>query len=142
MTEIEKVTCASVKEWRAWLSKNHLKKERVMLIRYKKHTGKPYFNQSDAMNEAICFGWIDTTLKRIDDESYGVNFVKRKKTSKWSENTFRRAKEMISQKKMSKFGMEMYKLGLEKPPHDYGIPKNPGLPTELKQALEKDKKAK
>ena len=139
---MEQVTCENLKQWRNWLSKNHRKKDKVMLVRYKRHTGKPYFHQSDAMNEAICFGWIDTTLKRIDDERYGVTFVKRKKTSRWSENTFRRAREMIEQGKMSKFGLEIYKLGLKKLPHDHGIPKNPDMPEQLKKALEKYKTTK
>lgn len=139
MPELNEVTCFSAKEWRRWLSKNHKKEDRVLLIRYKKHTGKKMFNQREAMDEAICFGWIDTTLKRLDDERYGVTFVKRKKTSKWSENTFARAREMIKLGKMSKFGKEMFELGLTKKTHDHGIPKNPGLSDvpELKLELEK-----
>jgi len=135
MTEIKKLTCKTVKQWRDWLEKNHLKKDRVMLVRYKRHTGKPSFNQREAMNEAICFGWIDTILKRLDDERYGVTFVKRKKTSRWSDNTFKRARDMIKQKKMSKFGLGMFRLGLKRPTHDHGIPKNPGMPEELKKTL-------
>ena len=137
--KIKQITCENVEQWRAWLEKNHLKEDRVLLIRYKKHTGKGMFNQSIAMNEAICFGWIDTTLKRIDDEKYGVTFVKRKKTSRWSDNTFARAREMISQGKMSDFGKEMFELGLTKKPHDHGIPKNPDMPEDLKAELEKKK---
>jgi uncharacterized protein YdeI (YjbR/CyaY-like superfamily) len=134
---MKKLTCKTVKEWRSWLRKNHKKEDRVLLIRYKRHTQKPSFNQSEAMNEAICFGWIDTTIKRIDEDRYAVTFVKRKKISKWSDNTLARAKEMIKLGKMSKFGLEMYKLGLEKPTHDHGIPKNPEMPFELKKELKK-----
>ncbi|OIO42665.1 hypothetical protein AUJ64_03785 [Candidatus Pacearchaeota archaeon CG1_02_39_14] len=146
MSEMKEITCYTPKEWRSWLSKNHKKEDRVLLIRYKKHTGKKMFNQSVAMNEAICFGWIDTTLKRIDDERYGVTFVKRNKKSKWSENTFARAREMIKLGKMSKFGLEMFLMGSKKKTHDHGLPKNPSLSDvpELKMELDKpgNRKAK
>jgi len=142
--KVRQVTCYSVQQWRSWLERNHLNEDRVMLVRYKKHTGKGTFNQSDAMNGAICFGWIDTTLKRLDDNRYGVNFVKRKRTSRWSDNTFARAREMIKQGKMSRFGVEMYELGLTKKTHDYGIPKNPTLSDipDLKIELNKRKNLK
>lgn len=142
MSDIKQITCKSVKSWRNWLEKNHMKEERVMLVRFKKISGKPSFNQSQAMNEAICFGWIDTTINRIDDHRYGVKFVKRKKSSRWSDNTFARAKELIKQKKMSPFGLKMYKLGLKKPSHDHGIPKNPDMPEELKKELDRKKNSK
>ena len=142
MSEIKTVTFTKAKQWRDWLSKNHEKEERVLLIRYKRHTGKDSFNQRAAMDEAICFGWIDTTIKRIDEERYGVKFVKRNKNSKWSDNTLARGKEMIKQGKMSEFGLKMYKLGLTKPTHDHGIPKNPDIPEVLKKELDKNKKAK
>ncbi|PIN89342.1 hypothetical protein COU60_04285 [Candidatus Pacearchaeota archaeon CG10_big_fil_rev_8_21_14_0_10_34_76] len=140
--EIKQLTCTKISQWRNWLERNHLKEDKVLLIRYKKHTGKGMFNQRDAMNEAICFGWIDTTLKRIDDDMYGVTFVKRKKSSRWSENTFARAREMIAQGKMSAFGKEMFELGLTKKTHDHGIPKNPDMPEDLKAELEKAKNKK
>jgi uncharacterized protein YdeI (YjbR/CyaY-like superfamily) len=132
---MKEITCQTIKEWRNWLIKNYKKEDKVLLIRFKKHTGKRYFNQRQAMDEAICFGWIDTTLYRLDDDKYGVSFVKRKRTSKWSYNTFARAKEMIKQKKMSDFGLEKYKEGLKRKPHDYKVPKNPKMSSELKKAL-------
>lgn len=135
------MTCYSSREWRVWLSKNHLKEERVLLVRYKKHTGKATFNQREAMNEAICFGWIDTTLKRLDDDRYGVKFVRRNKNSRWSDNTFARAREMIKLGKMSEFGREMFELGLTKKTLGHGIPKNPTLfdVPDLKAELDKNK---
>ena len=69
-------------EWRNWLEKNHDKEKKVAVIKYKKHTGKPSISHKESMEEAICFGWIDTTLKRLDDERYGVTFVKRNKNSR------------------------------------------------------------
>ena len=122
--------------WRNWLEKNHLREERIMLIKYKKHTGKPTLNSLDAMKQAICFGWIDTTLKRIDEDRYAITYVKRNKNSKWSKNTLKYGKDLLKKGLMSPFGIKMYKEGLAKKPHDEGIPKNPNMPQELKLALE------
>jgi len=132
---MEEFLCEDVKSWRRWLRKNHKKGEKVMLIRYKKSTGRKSFNQHIAMREAICFGWIDTTLKRIDDKKYGVTFVKRKKTSRWSNNTSRYGKELIKEGRMSKFGFEKFEEGLKKPTIDHDLPKNPEPPKELKKEL-------
>lgn len=136
------ITPKTLAEWRRWLEKNHLKEDKVYLIRYKKHTGKPVISNADTMKEAICFGWIDTTGKRINEDRWQVCYVKRNAKSKWSYNTLRYAKELIAEGKMSEFGLKMYKEGLAKKPHDHGIPANPDMPEELRKALAKNKKAK
>lgn len=124
-------------EWRGWLQRNHKKEKAVALIRYKKHTGKPSLSVQEAMHEAICFGWIDTTVKRLDNERYIINYKKRnEKTSKWSDNTLGYARELIKEGLMSKEGLRFYKLGLAKPTHDHGIPDNPRMPSDLKKELE------
>lgn len=125
----------SREEWRNWLQKNHEKETKVALIRYKKHTGKPSPTHMEAMHEAICFGWIDTTIKGIDDEKYSINFSKRNKNSKWSNNTLSYAKSLKKQGKMSEAGLKAYQHGLSKPPHDFGIPANPPVPADLKSTL-------
>ena len=125
-------------EWREWLWKNHKKEKAVAMIRYKKHTGKSSPSVQEAMREAICFGWIDTTVKRMDDEKYLINYRKRnEKTSKWSNNTLRYAKELIKEGLMTPEGLRFYKFGLTKKPHDHGIPKNPRMPADLKKELQK-----
>jgi uncharacterized protein YdeI (YjbR/CyaY-like superfamily) len=142
MTESKSITPLSIIEWRRWLENNHIKESRIILIKYKRHTGKPFLQAHDLMREAICFGWIDTTGNRIDDDTHCIVYVKRNKNSKWSYNTLRYGKELIKEGKMSEFGLKMYKEGLAKKPHDYGIPKNPNMPTDLKIALEKNKRVK
>ena len=126
-------------EWRKWLEKNHLKEKAVSFIRYKEHTGKSSPTHLEAMHEAICFGWIDTTINRIDDEKYMINFVRRNEKAKWSNNTLKYGKLMVREGKMSPHGLKMYKEGLKKPTHDHGIPKNPEMPLELKKELDKNK---
>jgi len=132
----------TIKDWREWLIKNHLKEKKVKLISYKKHTGKPFISHRDAMREAIAFGWIDTTIKRLDDEKYIRSFVRRGDKANWSKNTLRYGKVLFEAGRMSEHGILRYKQGLKKRPHDYGIPDKPNMPLELRKELEKNKKAK
>ena len=136
------ITVFNREDFREWLVKNHDSESKVSVIVYKKHTGKPSPSHKELMEEAICFGWIDTTIKRLDEERYIRNFSKRNKNSRWSDNTLGYAKELIKQKKMTLIGLRFYKEGLKKPTHDFGIPKNPDMPIELKNALNKNKKSK
>jgi uncharacterized protein YdeI (YjbR/CyaY-like superfamily) len=139
---MEKFLAKDLADWKNWLKKNHLKKEKIILVKYKKHTGKPIIYNMDSMKAAICFGWIDTTAKKIDEDKYGITYVKRNKNSKWSINTLSYGKELLEKGLMSPFGVEMYKKGLAKKPHDEGIPKNPRVPKYLREALAKKKTAR
>lgn len=121
--------------WRKWLAENHLKETSVELLVHKKHTGKPSLSHQEAMHDAICFGWIDTTLKRIDDDTFVRRFARRTDKSKWSDNTLRYAKELLFEGKMAPEGIRRYTEGLAKPTHDHGIPKNPRMPSDLTNAL-------
>ncbi len=128
-------------DFRKWLKQNHEKENKVAVILYKKHTGKPAPSHRELMEEAICFGWIDTTIKRLDENKYIRTFSKRNKNSKWSDNTLGYAKELLKQKKLTPVGLKFYKEGLKRPTLDSEIPKNPNMPIELKKALNKNKKA-
>ena len=136
------ITSYSRNDFRKWLDKNHKKENKVTVILHKRHTGKPAPTHRELMEEAICFGWIDTTVKRLDEDTFIRNFSKRTHNSRWSDNTLRYARELIKNGKMTVEGMRFYKLGLEKPTHDHGIPKNPDMPIELEAALLKNKKAR
>ena len=138
--DIRKTVYAKTREeWGAWLEKNHEKESKIGLIRYKKHTGKPSPSHKEAMIEAIRFGWIDTTVNRLDNEKYIITFVKRNKNSRWSNNTLGYAKELEKQGKMSPAGLSAYKHGLSRPTHDFGIPANPEVPEDLAEILNKEK---
>ena len=113
----DKVPCILICDagkWRKWLEKNHLKKNKVGIILYKKHTGKPFITQREAMDEGICFGWIDTLIKRLDDKKFIRYFVRRGDKAMWSENTLRRAKCLLKAGRMSPVGILRYKEGLRK----------------------------
>jgi len=128
-------------DFQRWLKKNHKKESKVALILHKRHTGKPAPSHRELMEEAICFGWIDTTVKRVDEDTYIRHFSKRTNNSTWSRNTLGYAKELIKQGRMQEQGLHFFRLGLKKKTHDHNIPSNPNQPTELKVALNKNKKA-
>ena len=95
-------------EWRNWLEENHKKEKEIWLVYYKRHTCKPRIPYDDAVEEAICFGWIDSIIKRIDETTYCQKYTPRRKKSKWSEKNIDRAEKMIAQGKMSEPGLESY----------------------------------
>ena len=135
------ITAYNKEDFRKWLKKNHKKETKVAVILHKRHTGKGAPTHREMIEEALCFGWIDTTIKRLDHETFLRNFSRRNINSKWSDNTLSYAKRLIKEGKMSPEGLKFYKMGLAKPTHDHGIPKDPPMPMELKKLLSKNKKA-
>ena len=132
-------------KWRKWLTKNHDKVEEVWLIFYKKITGKPSIDYDAAVEEALCFGWIDSLVKKIDEERYVRKFTPRKEKSVWSELNKKRVKKVIKEGRMTEFGMEkitlakkngMWNKKIEPPKITYEAPKD------FISALRKNKKAK
>jgi len=94
------------KNWRKWLSKNHNNEKEVWLIYYRKETGKPRISYDDAVLEALCFGWIDSTVKKIDKERFAQRFSPRKPRSSLSQMNRERISELIKEKKMTKWGLK------------------------------------
>jgi uncharacterized protein YdeI (YjbR/CyaY-like superfamily) len=137
---IPTITAYKKEDFRKWLKTNHEKKSRVAVVLYKRHTGKPAPTHRELIEEAICYGWIDTTIKRVDENKFIRHFSKRNKNSTWSKNTLGYAKDLIKEGRMQEQGLHFYKLGSKKKTHDHGIPKNPNQPIEIKKALAKNKK--
>ncbi len=124
-------------DFRKWLDKNHDKYKEIGLVLHKKHTGKGSPSHKELMFEAICYGWIDTTIKSLDENRFIRYFSRRSKNSSWSYNTLSYAKQLIKEGRMKLSGMKFYKEGLKKKPLDFGIPKNPDMPEELEKELNK-----
>ena len=101
----ERIHIHDRKVWRKWLEKNHTRESGVWLVFHKKKTGKPSLAYEDAVEEALCFGWIDSLVKRVDDGSYVWKFTPRKATSTWSASNKKRAQKMISQDRMTAAGL-------------------------------------
>ena len=74
----------SSEEWRTWLAEHHDVELAVWLVFHKRQTGRPSIDYVDALDEALCFGWIDSLIKRLDDERYARKFTPRKPDSRWS----------------------------------------------------------
>lgn len=131
-------------DWRAWLKKNHGRQEELWLIYYKKHTNKPSIPYDDSVEEAICYGWIDGILKRIDDEKFMRKFTPRNAKSQWSELNRKRARKMIKQGRMTQAGLVKFKQACkQKDIEAKDKPSNKRLliTTDLKKALSTNKKA-
>jgi uncharacterized protein YdeI (YjbR/CyaY-like superfamily) len=139
---MQQITVFTAKELRAWLRTNHQKEDKLAVLVHKKHTSKSFPTHREMIEEAICYGWIDTTIKRLDEDTFLRHFSRRTDKSKWSDNTLSYAKRLAAEGKMSPEGMRFYLMGKAKPTHDHGIPKNPDMPIELKKALAKNPKAK
>ncbi|MEM9950210.1 MAG: YdeI/OmpD-associated family protein [Chloroflexota bacterium] len=92
-------------EWRAWLVDNYTQDEGIWLIRYKKSAGKPILNFDDAVEEALCFGWIDSLPRKLDDERTMLYFAPRKVGSNWSGLNKKRVQKMIDAGRMTEVGM-------------------------------------
>lgn len=106
----------SPKEWRNWLEENHAKEKEIWLVYYKKHTGIPSISYLESVEVALCFGWIDGTKKRIDDEKYTHRFTLRRARSHWSSRNITIAQRMIEENKMTPFGLAYYERRKEYPP--------------------------
>jgi uncharacterized protein YdeI (YjbR/CyaY-like superfamily) len=98
--------------WRSWLLKHHERTTEIWLIYYKKNSGKPRIPYGDAVDEALCFGWIDSIIKPIDDLKYAQRFTPRKAKSPWSPANKERARRLIRAGKMSPAGLRAFKAGV------------------------------
>ena len=92
------------KAWRSWLAGNHGKEKEIWLVYPKKRTGRPRIPYNDAVEEALCFGWIDSTVKSIDDEKFAQRFTPRKAKSGLSQMNKERVRLLIAQNKMTDAG--------------------------------------
>jgi uncharacterized protein YdeI (YjbR/CyaY-like superfamily) len=94
------------KDWRKWLAKNHKKQNEIWLIYYRKETKKLRIPYDDAVLEALAYGWIDSTVKKIDTESFAQRFSPRRPKSVLSQMNKERIRELIKENKMTKWGLE------------------------------------
>lgn len=97
----------SKKQWRTWLEKNHHRKDAVWLIGYKKETGIPTLAWSDAVDEALCFGWIDSIRKSLGDGKFIQRFSKRKAKSTWSKINKQKIKRLSKEGLMTEAGFNV-----------------------------------
>ena len=102
---MEQLYVENLAAWRSWLQVNHDSTQGIWLVYYKKESGKPSLSYEESVEEAVCHGWIDSIIKKIDDESYMRKFTPRKDDSKWSDSNKKRVTKMIRENRMTEYGM-------------------------------------
>jgi uncharacterized protein YdeI (YjbR/CyaY-like superfamily) len=112
--------------WRDWLAKHHASESGVWLIFYKRHTSVESLAYEDARDEALCFGWVDSLVKRLDDRRYTLKFTPRRADSRWSAVNRKRYAELKAEGRLKP-------AGVERPPTECGYgPRPPRLPLPAK----------
>ena len=94
----------TVERWRAWLDKHHASASEIWLVFYKQHTGKKSVGYMEALDEALCFGWIDSLVRRIDEDRFARKFTPRKTNSKWSDINRKRYAELAKAGRLAPAG--------------------------------------
>jgi uncharacterized protein YdeI (YjbR/CyaY-like superfamily) len=94
MSEPEVVELNDRARWRRWLERNHAAKRGVWLVTYKKSAGKPRIEYEAAVEEALCFGWIDSKSKAVDEERTSLYFAPRRPGSNWTEGNLARVRRL------------------------------------------------
>ena len=136
--KIGKTLCVTDRSsWRAWLKKNHKKKSEIWLIYYKLISGKKRIPYNDSVEEALCYGWIDSIIKSVDKEKFAQRFSPRRPGSQLSETNRERVRRLIKSRKMTVAGMAAIK-------HAYrhaDKPERVTLASDVLKALKENKSA-
>jgi len=106
MIELENMFFRNRRMFRIWLKQNFDKSPGIWIIIYKKHVITKGIKHREALEEALCFGWIDSLLKRIDDERYKIKFTPRKNIKQWSDVNKKIVGELIINGKMTEAGLK------------------------------------
>ncbi len=124
-------------QWRRWLAKHHASSPGIWLVRHKQHTGVKSMPYEDLVREALCFGWVDSLIKRLDDHRYAVKITPRKPTSKWSDINRKRWAELEAAGLLTSAGLAAA------PTHNTYAPRPviPDLPVYIAKALKANSKA-
>ena len=119
--QLETLDVRTRRQWRAWLAKHHTSSPGVWLVFYKRHTGVKSMPYEDAVREALCLGWIDSLIKRLDDDRYAFKVTPRQRTSTWSAINRQRWIEL-------KAAGVLAPAGLAAPPTDNTYAPKPPIP--------------
>jgi uncharacterized protein YdeI (YjbR/CyaY-like superfamily) len=134
------------KAWRQWLQKNHAASPGIWMIYYKKESGKARVKYDEAVEEALCFGWIDSLPRKLDEERTMLKFTPRKSKSVWSRLNKTRIENLIKEGLMTEAGLAKIEQAKKNGSWDIltasdNAAENNQLPGELEKALAKNKKA-
>jgi uncharacterized protein YdeI (YjbR/CyaY-like superfamily) len=133
------VYCRDRAAWHGWLAANHRREKQVWLVFYRKQAGKPTLSYAEAVEEALCFGWIDSIIKRMDDERYAQRYTPRGAKTRWSPTNIERASRMVREGRMTGAGLESFRGATPHlaPANREGL----ALPPSLLAILQKNRRA-
>ncbi len=131
-------------KWRTWLAKNHAKSDGIWVRFYKKASGVRTVVYSEALDEALCYGWIDSIVKKFDDASYVQRFTPRRKRSLWSQVNIAKVAELIKAKKMMEPGMKEIERAKADGRWDaaYHPPSKAEIPADLQKVIDGNERMK
>ena len=136
-TELMTLEIRNRQQWRTWLGLRHVSSPGVWLVFYKHHTRVKSIPYEDSVREALCFGWIDSLIKRLDDDRYAVKFTPRRPTSKWSDINRKRWVELKAAGLLTAAGLAAAPTGNTYAPRST----IPNLPAYIATALKANPKA-
>jgi len=111
MASLEPLFFSDRASWRRWLEKNNDKATEIWILTFKRHTGKKCVSYEEALEEALCYGWIDSRMRRIDDEKHMWRFAPRKPDSIWSMSNMTRVERLIKLCRMAAPGLAKVEAG-------------------------------
>ena len=143
-SELPVLSFASAGEWANWMAENHAASNGVWLRFFKKDSGQKTFSYTEALDEALCYGWIDGQANKYDTTSYIQKFTPRRAKSIWSKRNTEKAERLIGEGRMKAAGLQQVELAKAdgRWQQAYDSPKNMQLPADFLQQLSKNKKAK
>jgi uncharacterized protein YdeI (YjbR/CyaY-like superfamily) len=106
-------------QWRRWLERHHEEEKEIWIAFAKKGSGKKSITYQEALDEALCFGWVDNLKKRLDDDYYLFRFVPRKSNSKWSQVNLDKFARLEKTGRMTEAGRATKPAGVEPPPRRF-----------------------
>ena len=132
------------KSWHRWLVRNHRRVDRVWLYHYNKNCVMPSVSHEEAVEEALCFGWIDSLLRRVDGEKYALMYSPRRPRSFWSKINKDKAEELIKLGRMQPAGFEKIEEARKNGLWDKAYTNRviEAVPLDLEKALEKNPSAR
>ena len=138
MTHLQDLNFETGEEWRNWLKERHSQVNEAWVIIYKKNSKKDGLKYLEAVEEAICYGWIDSKMNRVDQDTFRQRFSPRRKNSIWSKSNKELATRLIKEGKMTNAGYEAIKEGKRsgKWQNAYTSKTIPAIPDDLQKALQ------
>jgi len=127
-------------EWKDWLEQNHTSSKDIWIAIFKKKYSHKGITYDEALEEAICFGWIDSLMKRLDEEKFILRFSPRRRNSPWSLKNKNRAEKMLAEGKMTEAGIAMIDNAIKSGWWEmaYSMKRKQEIPPDMENALKEN----